>query len=175
MTYDCCCRYRLELLIKRSVVSVWHIPVAVFTVLKSWSSSQQYLFDIRLLLYVQSWTPDQAVSSICMTYACCCMYSLELLIKRSAVSVWHMSVAVGTDLNSWSNGQQYLFAICLLLYVQSLTPNDGRKDRPKHVVCYFSKINVRYLCIWLVLLWKYITMHGPMNVKYICLYELWVF
>ena len=32
--------------------------------------------------------------------------------------------------------QQYLFDIRLLLYVQSLTPDDGRKDRPKHVECY---------------------------------------
>jgi len=27
--------------------------------------------------------------------------------------------------------QQYLFDKCLLLYVQSCTPDDGRKDRPK--------------------------------------------
>jgi len=36
--------------------------------------------------------------------------------------------------------QQYLFDKCLLLYVQSCTPDDGRKDRPKHVECH-SKIN----------------------------------
>ena len=35
--------------------------------------------------------------------------------------------------------QQYLFDICLLQYVQSLTPDDGRKDRPKHVECYSNK------------------------------------
>jgi len=35
--------------------------------------------------------------------------------------------------------QPYLFDICLLLYVQSWTPDDGRKDRPKHVECH-SKI-----------------------------------
>ena len=33
-----------------------------------------------------------------------------------------------------------MFDIYLLLYVQSWTPDDGRKDRPKHVECY-SKIN----------------------------------
>ena len=32
-----------------------------------------------------------------------------------------------------------LFDKCLLLYVQSWTPDDGRKDRPKHVECH-SKI-----------------------------------
>jgi len=36
--------------------------------------------------------------------------------------------------------QQYLSDICLLLYVRSSTPEDGRKDRPKHVECY-SKQN----------------------------------
>ena len=35
-----------------------------------------------------------------------------------------------------ASSQQYLFDICLLLYVQSLTPDDGQKDRPKHVECY---------------------------------------
>jgi len=40
--------------------------------------------------------------------------------------------------------QQYLFDICLLQYVQSLTPNDGRKDRPKHVEGYSNKMNLRH-------------------------------
>jgi len=40
--------------------------------------------------------------------------------------------------------QQYLFDICLLQYVQSLTPDDGRKDRPKRVECYSNKINLRH-------------------------------
>jgi len=36
--------------------------------------------------------------------------------------------------SSYLTGKQshYLFDICLLLYVQSRTPDDGRKDRPKH-------------------------------------------
>jgi len=34
--------------------------------------------------------------------------------------------------------QQHLFEKCLLLYVQSWTPDDGRKDRPKHVECHFK-------------------------------------
>jgi len=32
-----------------------------------------------------------------------------------------------------SEQQQYLFDICLLLYVQSWITDDGRKDRPKYV------------------------------------------
>jgi hypothetical protein len=40
--------------------------------------------------------------------------------------------------------QQYLFDKCLLQYAQSLTPDDGRKDGPKHVECYSNKINLRH-------------------------------
>jgi len=39
-----------------------------------------------------------------------------------------------------ASSQHNLYDIYLLLYVQSCTPDDGRKDRPKHVECY-SKIN----------------------------------
>jgi len=35
--------------------------------------------------------------------------------------------------------QQYLFDKCMLLYVESSNPDDGWKDRPKHVDCH-SKI-----------------------------------
>jgi len=66
------------------------------------------------------------------------------LCKHSAVPVWLMPVAVHTVF---------------------ITPDDGRKDRPKHVEWYSNKINLRHWCIWLVLLYKFITMHGPMNVK----------
>ena len=38
-----------------------------------------------------------------------------------------------------ASSQQYLFDKCLLLYVKSRTPDDGRKDCPKHVECH-SKI-----------------------------------
>jgi len=34
---------------------------------------------------------------------------------------------------------QYLFNKYLMLYVQSWTPDDGRKDRPKHVECHSKK------------------------------------
>ena len=43
-----------------------------------------------------------------------------------------------------ANSRQYLFDICLLQYVQSLTPDDGRKNRPKHVECYSNKISLRH-------------------------------
>ena len=43
-----------------------------------------------------------------------------------------------------ASSQQYLFDICLLQYVQSLVPDDGWKDRLKHVECYSKKINLRH-------------------------------
>ena len=43
--------------------------------------------------------------------------------------------------------QQYLFDICLLLYLQSRTPDDRRKCRPKHVVSFQNKINLIHWCI----------------------------
>ena len=39
-----------------------------------------------------------------------------------------------------ASSQQYLFNKCLLLYLQSWIPFDGRQDRQKHVQCHF-KIN----------------------------------
>jgi len=48
-----------------------------------------------------------------------------------------LSAASGYPLAS---RQQYLFDKCLLLYVQSCTPDDGRKNSPKHIECH-SKIN----------------------------------
>jgi len=41
--------------------------------------------------------------------------------------------------------QQYLFDKCLLLYVQSWTPDDGWKDRLKHVECHFKIIKIWYI------------------------------
>jgi hypothetical protein len=45
--------------------------------------------------------------------------------------------------------QQYLFDKYLLLYVRSWTPDDGRKDSPKHVECH-SKINKFNTLVYLV-------------------------
>ena len=65
-----------------------------------------------------------------------------------------------------ASSQQYLFDKYLLLCVQSLTPDDGRKDRPKHVE-YHSKI--KYIWYAGASGWFYyrnnITMHDHMNVK----------
>ena len=94
--------------------------------------------------------------------------------KQTAASVWQMPVAVCTVLNSWwwtersvlASRQQYLFDKCLLLYVQSWTPDDGQKDRPKHVECHSKRKLIWYIR---ASYWFYYrnntTLHCPMNVK----------
>ena len=58
-------------------------------------------------------------------------------------------------------------AACRLLCVQSWTPDDERKDRPKHVECHYKIKQI--LCIgasgWFYNRYN-ITMHAPMNVKF---------
>jgi hypothetical protein len=59
------------------------------------------------------------------------LFSHNTLRVSDGLSIHHQELA---------SRLPYLFDIYLLLYVQSWTPDDGRKDRPKHVQCY-AKIN----------------------------------
>ena len=63
-----------------------------------------------------------------------CTYSKRHLSNRYCCLLASKHTAVSVS------RQQYLFDNCLLLYVQSWTPDDGRKYRPKHVECH-SKLN----------------------------------
>jgi hypothetical protein len=70
----------------------------------------------------------------------------EFKTAQRATGICQTGTAVcllaGTRWNSsypLASGQQYLFDISLLVYVQSSTPDDGRKDHPKLVECH-SKI-----------------------------------
>ena len=53
-----------------------------------------------------------------------------------------------------------------LLYIQSWTADDGRKDRPKHVEC-DSKTNLIHWCVWLVSLQK---LHFPYHMTIFKIY-----
>ena len=72
----------------------------------------------------------------------CCL----LASKQTTVTVGHIPVVVGacTVLNSW-----------------------WWTERPSETcrMLFQNKINLRNWCTWLVLLWKHITMDGPMNVQ----------
>ena len=65
-------------------------------------------------------------------------------LKTVHTATGHMSnrycclLASGYEKELMASRQQYLFDICLLLYVQSCAPEDGRKDRPKHVECLYK-------------------------------------
>jgi len=79
----------------------------------------------------QSFRPSSGVQDCIyrnryMSNRYCCL----LASKQTTVSVWH----------------------CLLLYIQFWTPDDGRKDRPKHVQCFRRTNNLKNKCVVLVLL-----------------------
>jgi len=53
----------------------------------------------------------------------------EFMTVHTATGIYQTDTAVCL----LANRQQHLFDIYLLLYVLSWAPDDGRKDRPKHV------------------------------------------
>ena len=106
----------------------WHWYLS-FSKLRSWRltlvptvkptrcTNVSNLFYFRMTLYMFRTVFPSIISSsrlyVQQPNRYCCMYSLL------------------------PSTQQYLFDKCLLLYAQSWTADDGRKDRPKHVECHF--------------------------------------
>ena len=123
MSYRYCCL----LASKHTAVSVWLLYV------QSATSIQQYLFGCCM------YSLQQAHNSICLVAVCsllasiqqclfgCCMYSLQQAYSSICL------VAVCTVCN------KHTAVSVWLLYVQSWTADDGRKDSPKIVECH-SKI-----------------------------------
>jgi len=100
------------------------------------ASRQHYLFDIVLF-----WNDALHVSDGLS------VHHTEFKTVHTATGICQTHTAVCL----LASRQQYVFDICFLLYVQSWTPDDGRKDRPKHVECHSKKKNTLiYWCIWLV-------------------------
>ena len=70
--------------------------------------------------------------------------SLRLYIQHHTIQVLCL-FASGKGMESHlvpaSKQPQNLYDIYLMLYVQSQTPDDGRRDRPKHVALFQNKIN----------------------------------
>ena len=69
------------------------------------------------------------------------MYQIYFILE------WHSTYCTPRRNISYplASRQQYLFDICLLLYVQSWTPDDGRKDHPKHVECHSKMKEILYV------------------------------
>ena len=91
-------------------------------------------------MYICAWV---AIKAEIITTCTVQQYKNTLHVS-DGLSVHHkefktVHTATDTVVCSLASRQQYLFDIYLLLYAQSWTPDDGRKDRPKHVECY-SKI-----------------------------------
>ena len=108
--------------------------------------SNLFYFGMTLYMFRRSFRPSSGVQD--------CTYSNQ----------------TDTAVCMLASRQQYMFDKCLLLYVQSWTPDDGRKDRPEHAECH-SKIKSS----WYIgaSSWFYyrnnIKMHDPMKVKFIFL------
>ena len=96
------------------------------------ASRQQYLFDICLSLYVQSWTPDDGWTD-CLLAVCtvlnswrwtdrlsaCCTYSHELL-TMDGQTVCLLCVQSWTPDDGWTD--------CLLAICTVLNSDDGQTD-----------------------------------------------
>jgi len=77
----------------------------------------------------------------------------DTLHVLDGLSVHHQEFeTVHTATGLLASRQQYLFDKYLLLYVQSRTPDEGRKDCPKRRVSFQNKINLIHQCVLLVLL-----------------------
>jgi len=96
----------------------------------------------------------------CMAYkyTWCCVYSLELLMMdgKTARNMWS-DIASGHDMELQfhlvpaSKQSTNLYDIYLMLCVQSWTPDDGRKDRLKHVEWYSVNSKIAHLVVFFFL------------------------
>ena len=55
------------------------------------------------------------------------------IIRSQRLYIQHKVYVIQVLWQLANKQSQNLYDIYLMLYVQSLTPDDGRKDRPKHV------------------------------------------
>jgi hypothetical protein len=99
------------------------------------------------------WHPPPTLTAVSMLNSDCCvpelmfvcftwfLYITTIIFNTEfVVSFLPVDITYSSMFCLLGSRQQNLFDIYLLLYVQSWTPADGRKDRPKHVECY-SRIN----------------------------------
>jgi len=110
-------------------------PIPIVKPTRCTSVSNLFILEWHCTCFGQSFLPSSGVRD--------CTYS-----NRHLSNSYCCLLASGYPLAS---RQQYLFDKCLLLYVQSCTPDDGRKDRPKHVECH-SNINKFDTLVHLVVL-----------------------
>ena len=66
-----------------------------------------------------------------------------------------------------ASSQHNLYDIYLLLCIQYSTPDDGQKTCPKHIEFYSKNKYEKlvHLVGFIIRIYIYITMHGPLNVK----------
>ena len=129
--------------IRKTTVNRWKLQQE-FLVKPTRCTNVSNIFYFGLKLYMFRTVFRSIISSSRLYIQLSNRYCWLLANNQSAVSVWHTPVAVCTVLNCW-----------------------WWTERPSETcrVSIQNKINLIHWCIWLVLLQKYITMHGPVNVK----------
>jgi len=75
------------------------------------------------------------------------------IIRSQRLYIQHQVYVVEVLWLLASKQPQNLYDIHLMLYVQSLTPDDGQRDRPKHVECsclYHASVIIKHFIIQLM-------------------------
>jgi len=71
--------------------------------------------------------------------------------------------------NKWQNStmpEEFQYDIYLMLCVQTWTPDDGRKDRPKHIEWYSINSKIVHIVGFTVELYHYVRSHERQNYKF---------
>jgi hypothetical protein len=114
---------------------LWHLTfIGPCLVIYSYSKTDKMCLFLKLFMLVKHSTcfgRSFHPSSRAQDYACS--------NRHMSNSCCYLLLAAGLDR-------------CLLLYAQSWAPDDGRKDRLKHVECFTRINNLRDGCIMLLLL-----------------------
>jgi len=108
---------------------------------ETWATLLIHIASFNLIIFIAKPTRCTSVSNL-FYFEMTLHVSDGLFVHHQEFKTVHTATGIcqrDTAVCSLASRQQYLFDKCLLLYVQSWTPDDGRKDRPKYVECY-SKI-----------------------------------
>ena len=130
---------------------LWYQPSHKIVGVKTWCSEvvrRIWRSQDHALQYISiANQPDAPVYQISLFWNYILRVSDGLSIHRqefktvhTATGVCQTDTAVCLLAGTLASRQQYLFDICLLLYVQSWTPDDGWKDRSKRVELFQNKI-----------------------------------
>ena len=118
------------------VINFWYVFVFIVMLLSS-RNSPWVLFFVHRAVHpniISLVKPNRCTIVSNLFYFGMTLYMFRTVLPSIIRSPRLMMIVCHTDTAvCLASRQQYLFDKCLLLYVQSWTPDDGRKDRPKYV------------------------------------------